>query len=156
MELCVPLISVSSIDSQGVGSRGNHTAVKQSTGYFCFALNGQGTAVGAVPKAGSVGSGQLQPSSPWPPALPALPRHSPGSRCPAGTAGTSQLSQERAVQEQSCGKGCHGWQCLGCCHTKPPGMALSPQEPGAGFTDQISLEFFKTFILGQSLPWTFI
>lgn len=30
------IISVSSSDYQGVGSRESHTAVKQSTGYFCF------------------------------------------------------------------------------------------------------------------------
>lgn len=84
------------------------------------------------------------------------PQAQPWLQVPSWHSWHISASQERAVQEQSCGKGCHGWQCLGCCHTKPPGMALSPQEPGAGFTDQISLEFFKTFILGQSLPWTFI
>lgn len=110
-------VSVSSSDHQGVGSRGSHRAVKQSPGYFCFTQPGwRGTAVGAVPKAGSVVKGQLHPSSlclrrGGPRALPALPSHSPGLRCPPAPAGTSQLSQEAlgcAGTEQAVGRGAMG------------------------------------------------
>lgn len=129
-------------------------------------LNGQGQHWELCPKLAPWPK-ELHPSSSSLTALPALPSHCPGSRCPPAPAGTSQLSWEAlgcAGTEQAVGRGARAenvWDvavsiqlCSVRCHAESLGMALSPQEPGADFTDQISLEIFKTLISRQPLPWT--
>lgn len=82
------VVSVSSIDSQGVGSRGSHTAVKQRNSHSSeaehriFLLSpawmDKGTALGALCSVGSFTLGRGGPA-----ALPALPTTAVVPTCPS-------------------------------------------------------------------------
>lgn len=112
-------------------------------GIFLLCPEWTGDSTGAVPKAGSVGSGQLQPSSLWSHSPACPPQPQPWVQEPSWP--SWHIS---ALPGESCA-GAELWEGVprvtmsGMFHTKPLGMEQSPQEPGAGFTDQISLEFLK-------------